>query len=561
MAINNFIYTYNGKNSINNVSKLSNWGSISANDTYKKVFAAGTTAYNNFARAFTQFSSLKLTTLPNGESTKVKVNAKLNCHDETGAYSTCSLQNDGTKIEIYVTTGTTKTLVKTISNPVVTKNGRNYDFSSDGLSATDWSNSVTINTNDATSISAIVYAKNKIAYPVAQNYNCGSSYQSLTPNSIKTLSMYPSATKNVSLNMCKITLTKVNQNDETQKLAGAKFNLYSDSNGTNVIDTGITNENGVIEFEGLTSGTYYYKEIKAPVGYSLNSTLKPITINISNGECANPTEVVRNTPQTGNLIIKKINEKNENVSGAKIKIYTITANESNSGTISSSETSSDEYTSTDDKNYQVNYLHFDSNGNYNPNGQNDYFITNGSPKQITGLPVGQTYYVYEDSVPENTDYAIKIGNDAVEITEAKDYTVELINNHSRFKISKQSITTKKELPGATLQILDARGIEIYKWESTTVQKEILGLEDGDYTLVETTAPKGYQKAESIKFTSENGKLKGDADNTLVMYDDTEKFNIPDTLSARNIVLILLGMGVIGIGVGLFVYGVKKRNSI
>ena len=109
--------------------------------------------------------------------------------------------------------------------------------------------------------------------------------------------------------------------------------------------------------------------------------------------------------------------------------------------------------------------------------------------------------------------------------------------------------------------MDARGIEIYKWESTTVQKEILGLEDGDYTLVETTAPKGYQKAESIKFTIENGKLKGDADNTLVMYDDTEKFNIPDTLSARNIVLILLGMGVIGIGVGLFVYGVKKRNSI
>lgn len=47
-----------------------------------------------------------------------------------------------------------------------------------------------------------------------------------------------------------------------------------------------------------------------------------------------------------------------------------------------------------------------------------------------------------------------------------------------------------------------------------------GLADGTYTLTETTAPNGYEVAESITFTVTDGKVDG---GTVVMYDaPTEK---------------------------------------
>ena len=72
-------------------------------------------------------------------------------------------------------------------------------------------------------------------------------------------------------------------------------------------------------------------------------------------------------------------------------------------------------------------------------------------------------------------------------------------------ISKLDITTKQELPGASLKVTKD-DVVIDEWISTSEKHEIKDLEDGIYILTEVTAPDGYEVAESITFTVENGKV-------------------------------------------------------
>ena len=88
-------------------------------------------------------------------------------------------------------------------------------------------------------------------------------------------------------------------------------------------------------------------------------------------------------------------------------------------------------------------------------------------------------------------------------------------------ISKQDITTKEELPGASLKVTKD-DVVIDEWISTSEKHEIKDLEDGIYILTEVTAPDGYEVAESITFTVENGKVSS---NEIIMYDAPISENI------------------------------------
>lgn len=88
-------------------------------------------------------------------------------------------------------------------------------------------------------------------------------------------------------------------------------------------------------------------------------------------------------------------------------------------------------------------------------------------------------------------------------------------------ISKQDITTKEELPGASLKVTKD-DIVIDEWVSTSEKHEIKDLEDGTYTLTEVTAPDGYEVAESITFKVENGKVSS---REIIMYDAPISENI------------------------------------
>ena len=76
-----------------------------------------------------------------------------------------------------------------------------------------------------------------------------------------------------------IVITK--ENEDGIPLAGAKIEIINSAG--QVVYTGITNSKGEITDNNLPYGTYTYKEIKAPTGYTINNTIGKFKI-ISNKE-------------------------------------------------------------------------------------------------------------------------------------------------------------------------------------------------------------------------------------------------------------------------------------
>lgn len=84
-------------------------------------------------------------------------------------------------------------------------------------------------------------------------------------------------------------ITKTNEHGKVLK--GAEFTLYSDKDCTKVVDTQVSDENGVLSFKDLkVETTYYFKETKAPKGYRI-----PVD---ENGKAYVHSVYVSATPQT-----------------------------------------------------------------------------------------------------------------------------------------------------------------------------------------------------------------------------------------------------------------------
>ncbi|MCB6416730.1 hypothetical protein LI221_17030, partial [Faecalimonas umbilicata] len=111
--------------------------------------------------------------------------------------------------------------------------------------------------------------------------------------------------------------------------------------------------------------------------------------------------------------------------------------------------------------------------------------------------VGKTYTLVETKpadgyvTAESIDFTIENTADIQK--------VEMLDDVTKVEISKTDITGKKELPGATLTILDSDGNVVEIWVSTNEPHYIEKLPIGTYTLREEQAPDGYLVAEDITF--------------------------------------------------------------
>lgn len=117
-------------------------------------------------------------------------------------------------------------------------------------------------------------------------------------------------------------------------------------------------------------------------------------------------------------------------------------------------------------------------------------------------------------------------------------------------ISKQDITTKKELPGASLVVKDYDGNIIDEWISTDKPHMIENLKPGIYTLNEKVAPEGYILSdETITFTvKEDGTVT-----SVVMYNTAnskEIVEVENTASFKTVTSTIAGLSIIIIGLGL-----------
>lgn len=138
---------------------------------------------------------------------------------------------------------------------------------------------------------------------------------------------------------------------------------------------------------------------------------------------------------------------------------------------------------------------------------------NETRHMISGLEAGEEYVLKETKTPNG--YAT-FKTQTFTAEEGKDTSLSMTDEDTKIEISKQDITTKKELEGAKLKVTDKDGKVIDEWTSGKQPHMIKNLTAGEtYTLTEVIAPKNYKVAESIQFTVKDTGVA----QKVVMYDE------------------------------------------
>lgn len=114
--------------------------------------------------------------------------------------------------------------------------------------------------------------------------------------------------------------TSLTNENSGYSLNGAQYGIYKDSACKSLITTITTGSNGVSDYVGVTGGqtTYYVKEIKAPTGYQLDSTV--YTVSISG--MVTTTVSVKDSPQVLKkpLLIHKTDMKSNALANAQFEV-------------------------------------------------------------------------------------------------------------------------------------------------------------------------------------------------------------------------------------------------
>ena len=122
--------------------------------------------------------------------------------------------------------------------------------------------------------------------------------------------------KDTPINQIEGSVVITKENEAGTPLAGAKIEIINSAN--KVVYTGVTNSKGEITDANLPYGTYTYREIAAPTGYTINTQVGKFEIT-SNGQIVNETikdkKVTNTTNSTGD---KKITNTTNSTGDKKI---------------------------------------------------------------------------------------------------------------------------------------------------------------------------------------------------------------------------------------------------
>ena len=307
----------------------------------------------------------------------------------------------------------------------------------------------------------------------------------------------------------------VKVDEEGNVLPNAEFTLY-DLEG-NIIETGVTNENGLVTFTNIPYGEYEIKETKAPVGYNLSSKVLNVSVNGEETGLTYEAGKITNTQIKGNIKISKIDQDGNKVFGAEFTLY----NKDNK-IIETALTNEEGIALFEDVIY----------GEY-------YIMETKTPEGYIG-----TKEKIEVSVKENgSDYFYQVENTRIK------GTLEI----------KKTDENGNVLKGAEFTLYDKNGKEISKAISDDNGiARFDSVDYGTYVLKETKAPEGYKKDDTVfkivvdssitqKFTFKNYKIKGEENNIDISDSENNLPSTGDTFDSR--AFILVGLAFIFLGSG------------
>ncbi|EAE6208790.1 LPXTG cell wall anchor domain-containing protein, partial [Listeria innocua] len=235
-------------------------------------------------------------------------------------------------------------------------------------------------------------------------------------------------------------------------LSDAEFELQT-ATGTKVKDNLTTNASGEIEVADLAPGDYKFVETKAPTGYELDAT--PVTFTIEFNQATAVKVTKENVAKTGSVVLTKLDSKSKsNLAGAEFELQTKLG------------------VSLKDK------VVTEANGQL----QIDNLAPGDYQLVETKAPTG-----YElDATP--VEFTIEFNQkDAVQVTKTNKMSTGSV------VLTKTDGQTKAPLADATFKLVDAdNNVTENLTTDASGKLEITNLAPGDYQLIETKAPKGYE---------------------------------------------------------------------
>ena len=295
-------------------------------------------------------------------------------------------------------------------------------------------------------------------------------------------------------------------NDAVFGVYASAADANADKNRLDTITTGTYNENGVkVNGIGYTDArldlnkTYYIKEVTAPAGYALNSTVKEVTLTSENKlvewECENKRTVSIEITKTDSVTGAKLQ-------GAKFGLYSATNNSSKLAE------------ATTDANGIVTFGNLDPNTTYyykEISAPKNYVITDSSFNEITTGSTGAnaTVTASETNARKAT---FKLHKEKEGGAAFNGVTFKLISVSDS---AKDILADTNNLSGGTSKTTNSSG-----------NASFTGLTPGDYWLVEIV-PEGYEtgKANGVYVVNEADGWK------VVTYNNQEYFYKKVTVDA------------------------------
>lgn len=342
----------------------------------------------------------------------------------------------------------------------------------------------------------------------------------------------------------------------------------------------IKDEDGNVVDEWTSEGKYHFaNNLEEGKTYTLHEDLSPTGLNLANDFTFEVTKEKEN--QKVEMIdtineVSKVDEKGNLLKGAEM---TVTSNKTKN-IIDKWVSGQHIFDVTDEMKAQLKengkaegtYMdEEDSTVQYSiakNKGKDDYtvmFVKDGvttytnidldgneTRHMIQGLEAGEEYVLKETKTPDG--YAT-FKTQTFTAEEGKDTVLSMTDEDTKIEISKQDITTKKELEGAKLKVTDKDGKVIDEWTSGKQPHMIKNLTAGEtYTLTEVIAPKNYKVAESIQFTVKDTGVA----QKVVMYDEllpVKKVKTGDN-SHYEYYMMLAGLAVVVFGMVYF----RKKHA-